>query len=219
MSVTVSLMRTGRRTQSNESRKEKEKLMRKGEIPAGEDDMRKREKKSKNAGFSLVELIVVVAVIAICAGGVGIGINYLTYANSKKAAIKIDTELTEVRLLDMSKSQKTYIYLAADAGGDIYIRRSEDASITSYDGSNAWTKVLGSGRSLDYVVVTGGAVETKKTLDSTKLLRFSFYRNSGVFQPYDVDGYYKTLQVMNGTSTGSSIELIPETGKHYVAVN
>ena len=46
--------------------------------------------KSNNKGFSLVELIISIAILALFATGVVVGIGYMDMSNSKKCTSKID---------------------------------------------------------------------------------------------------------------------------------
>ena len=175
----------------------------------------------RNKGFSLVELIVVIAIIAIVSGAATIGINYLALANSKKAIISIDTEISEVRLEDMSQREKSYVYLAADSGA-VYMRKTTDASITSYVSSDEWKKVLASGRTMHYETVTDGGIKQSFQLDETgasgrSIIKFGFNKGTGALLD-DNGEIYDKIWTMNGSSTGSSIILVPLTGKHYVNV-
>ena len=62
-------------------------------------------------GLSMIELIIVLAVLAILSTG-AIGIyRSLGFANTKKAAVYIDNLLTRARLDTMSKKDRPYIYL------------------------------------------------------------------------------------------------------------
>lgn len=186
--------------------------------------MEQKKRGLGHQGFSLVELIIVIAIIGILSGAASIGINYLVYANDKKAIISIDSTISEVRMGDMSKSlnDKPYLYLASD-GTDIYMQVSTQPAITTYVASADWEKVLGSGNKL-YYKVQGDTTNYELgniALGGRSVIRISFSKVRGSFQPDDSDGSssltYDSIWVVKGTTTGSSIKFVAPTGKHFVS--
>ncbi len=61
-------------------------------------------KKTDNRGLSLVELIVVIAIMVVLVAGGGIGIVFLTGAEAKQASKKFDAELNDVKTGNLAKA-------------------------------------------------------------------------------------------------------------------
>ena len=61
-------------------------------------------KKTDNRGFSLVELLAVVAIIVVLIAGSAIGLSFLTGAQAKQAAKKFDAELNDVKTGNLAKA-------------------------------------------------------------------------------------------------------------------
>lgn len=57
-----------------------------------------------NEGYTLVELIVVIAIMAIVTGGLAIGISLMFSRDAQSVAVALDDELAEFRMLSMTKA-------------------------------------------------------------------------------------------------------------------
>ena len=77
--------------------------------------------RNNNKGFSMVELIITIAIMAILTGSFVAAAGYLKYANAKSGAKKINTELSELRIESMSKMNTPYMYLY-NIGGTTYMK-------------------------------------------------------------------------------------------------
>lgn len=149
-----------------------------------------------NKGYSLVELIVVIAIMAIMVGVTSLGIGMMFTRDANYVAVRIDDELTEARTLAMSRAGTfTYVLHADNSGSshkDGYIEivgkdsdENElynkkvllDKSVTiatdgvSFDGSDniviEFDKAKGSVKSINGTSPAPGAVY-KFTVTSTK---------------------------------------------------
>ena len=67
--------------------------------------------KSNNKGFSLVEMIIVIAVIAILAGASVTFFGHVRYANTQKTVESIDSAIDKLQSNAMSKSNNSYLYI------------------------------------------------------------------------------------------------------------
>lgn len=79
-----------------------------------------KQRKIDNRGFSLVELIVVIAIMAIAVGTLTLSVSMVTGAESKKAFQKLESLIDETRTGAMSRfdQQLTVCYKSKDASYD-----------------------------------------------------------------------------------------------------
>ena len=73
--------------------------------------------KKKNAGFTIVELIVVVAMLSIFIGIFVVNVGRITGYNAKECYKKISSAITENKIETLSKAKET---------GDIYLQIYQD---------------------------------------------------------------------------------------------
>lgn len=71
----------------------------------------KERRIEKRAGFSLVELLIVIGVIAILVGGVGLSIALLRSTDTKSAAYEINSSLTDLKSRTTGGEKQPYLYL------------------------------------------------------------------------------------------------------------
>lgn len=174
----------------------------------------------QNQGYTLIELIVVIAVIAVLAFGTVMGSGMLGGYRVQKCVDDIDGALNETLVNAMSREACT-LTLSRDAEGRCYLqmtgRQKEkiaDKSITISYGKSGFTG--------------------KTKLSFTEPLILSYERSSGAFLPIITNirnaesGYYiyltaggtdvycTDITVSMGARTSSTIRLTRETGKHYI---
>ena len=95
-------------------------------------------KKNRTKGFSMVELIIVVAIIGIMTAVATISMGYIQSGNLRSAAKKIDLSLSKLKYDAKSKENKVYLYIYK-SNDKYYMYYSEDenasASLTAANGS------------------------------------------------------------------------------------
>ena len=169
-----------------------------------------------NKGYSLVELIVVIAIMAIMVGVTSLGIGMMFTRDANYVAVRIDDELTEARTLAMSRAgistyvlhidtdpKKHYIQIMrADKETDtpveykkvlldksVEIKVVGDISADSGDIEIVFDKANGSVKSIKVAGGTSGAV-------------------SGVL-------YTFTVTSTKNSSKTKDVTLVATTGRHY----
>lgn len=159
-------------------------------------------------GFSLVEMIIVIAVMGILAGASLTMMGHLRYANTEKAVELITSELSkqQVRSMTKAKTEKPYVYVYALSDG--YYMRTSTTNCSGFDsGVHNSDGIKLCNLSTDIYSVTA-AGEDK--LDGSELIKI-VYNRSGSFSPEtNVTGIK-----VDGAGT-FNIRLITETGKHVV---
>jgi len=121
-------------------------------------DKRKSSKKNKmdSAGFTMIELIIVITIMAIMVGGSAIGFNLLSQGDSKAASKNISSQLAELRTDTLSmegfwsaeiyKNGSTYkLDIKKDINGVVELVSSTSIGsrivITYYDVETASTEI------------------------------------------------------------------------------
>lgn len=134
--------------------------------------------KKDNRGFSLIELIIVLAILAILSLSVSYGVGLLTDKPAEQCATKLQTYITDCRVTTMGKLNAV-LYLYMD-GDQLMVKKVIDTTETVIS--------LGSGVAVSYRV-TGDAANAYRTLgnDSNPLV-ICFNRSSGAFESLDVMG-------------------------------
>jgi type II secretory pathway pseudopilin PulG len=158
-----------------------------------------------NRGISLVEIVVVLAIMAVAGGAMLIGIGMISGKPAQKCAQKIVYSLERHRTTAMGKVDASYT-LKAEANG-IYLYeyiKSSDAAGT--------TNVMPVGEKTVTVTYTCGGVV--KDLASEPLT-LQFERGSGGFVKQS-DGSYCTEIKVSKAGVEYVIELVPLTGKVHI---
>lgn len=173
-----------------------------------------------NKGFSLLELIVVIAILAILSAIVTGAVMNRAGWKVKKASELLDTVIGETKTEAMSKSRAS-LTIFKESSGDYYIQ------ITGKE-----KEKLGDGNMTISYTVEGAAVET--VIEPSSPLQFSFSRSSGAFTPiidgknpdgswrYRTEGtgesaamvYCNGIMIKSG-SHSRKLGLVKDTGKYY----
>lgn len=165
----------------------------------------------KNAGMSLVEVVIVVAMIAILAGLGGYGIGQVFGFRARECASKISSSLTQNKVKTLGKATGTgnIAWELYRKGNDYYVRTVLDANKS--DKSYVDQKQVNKGNvKVGYSVAATG--EPTWLNDGDKVTLY-FNRSSGAL--CDASGNLTTIKrivVNNGRKT-YTIELKALTGK------
>lgn len=162
-----------------------------------------------NRGVSLVEVMVVVAIMAVV-GGVGIwSINTMSGKPAQQCAQKIVYSLEHHRTTAMARVDAKYrLY---ENGGKIYVDEYWTNDETGIDPSAppaTSTEIGSSGVKVQYTL---GADATRHDLP----LELAFDRSSGAFKKQSGGDYCTQIFVMRG-GREYSVTLVPLTGKVYI---
>ena len=171
--------------------------------------------KKNNDGFTIVELIVGIAMLVIFIGAVSVNVGRITGYDAKEGYKKISSAITENKIETLGKAKMT---------GDIYLEIYRDDS-----DRNLYVQTIHNGRSSKDVVKKtklnkrGRASVSYELSDGTKVenvgnsnpLVICFNRASGAI--VDINDGYKVSDLKYIYITAGSyeytIELVPETGK------
>ena len=155
-------------------------------------------------GFSLVEMVVTIAIIAIVAGLSINLIGHIGAANSEKVVQAISSSMSKVQVNAMKKAPEEKPYLYIYSVGDTYymITSTESSFNTATMGTNGTE--LGSG-----VKIYKGGIGAGNLVSSTNPIQIS-YMKDGSFITGVTDCFY-----IKGKTT-YKVKLNQKTGKHFV---
>ena len=164
-------------------------------------------------GFTMIELLVVVALMTVALGVVTLSAASLSDSNQQKCLYNIDSAITRCKINTLYRAQPVVAF--AVEGGRITARYYEDGELVDQ-------KRMGSGVTVTYKV--GDDVYDI----SERPLYIGFVRGKGSFKPLEdveiegvggnsVEGECTEIRVARGDSA-YVITLVPATGNHKVGV-
>lgn len=159
--------------------------------------------KKNNKGFSLVEMIIVIAIIAIVTSAAFFGFGYLSMADCKKCANRINSGLSTAKSKTMAEVDQMNMFLYR-YNDDFYIKYDTSDTITK-DGD---AEKIGNGS----ISITTYSVSGTTTVlqNGSEPVKVTISRK---------DGSYKTAPQSFLVSSGDvskTVYLVTETGKHFV---
>ncbi len=155
--------------------------------------------KKDNRGLSLVELIIVMAIIAVIAGAASIGVGLITGRPADKCASRLQTVMQNNRITTMGKLDASMrIYM--DAAGCIYV--DELIKVNESTTNTVTTQVGAAGVVLQYKITGEDAY---RELTPGTVLLLSFDRSSGAFKDLTAMGlpghYCEEIKIVKGNRT------------------
>lgn len=157
-------------------------------------------KSGKREGFSLVEMIIVVAVMGILIGGVALSYNLVRSVDTKGAAYDINNSLTDLKSKNMAGNKAVYMHLYRHNAA-YYIAYSENETFTATDEAK---KIGNSSLKITCKDATG-------TTSDLSMVHIGIQKKDGAF----LCGPSEITISANHAPT-YKVQLIQDTGKHYV---
>lgn len=166
-------------------------------------------KKLGNSGFSLLEAIIAIAIVAIMTAGGIAGFGFLDLASASKCSAKIDTGLTRLKSDNMSKTSPAYMHLYY-YDDEYYILIDDTASFSPSAANYSKGEIVGNEKlriffdNQDLSTVPG------------KCVSIGVRRKDGAFT--NTASPTSTIKVVRVSDNGTAheITLVTSTGKHFI---
>jgi prepilin-type N-terminal cleavage/methylation domain-containing protein len=165
-----------------------------------EKDMNR--KRQRNSGFSLVELITVIAIMGVLSGLITISAGLLSGRQAKQCRDELLASLENVRVTTLGK--KSVVAAIENDGTGYVLKVTSTANGTDYVTKS--TTICGNRVKLYSSVSEDGSTRAEITS-----LSIEFDRSSGALKANGADYVYHIYAVENGKEYG--IRFYPETGK------
>lgn len=149
-------------------------------------------------GFSLVELLVTMAIMAVVVGMLSLGIGMLSSADTKEVAQGLNSSLGELKSRTMGKNQAAYLHFYRYE--DVYYVAFTDSVTFTPDDSG---KEIGDGR----ITVSCDGVTMSNNAD----VCFAIRKKDGAFSMGP-----KEVSVTSEKASPYTVHLVKDTGTHYV---
>lgn len=174
--------------------------------------------RKENKGFTLMELIIAIAILGILSGVFIQAVSYIQYGNVKKCVGQIDSALDKIQLEAMSKEKTPYLYIYNNEKGYFMVistRKNLSYSELSAAGgtklANSSISVKVSGKRVVEVDGTVTELAGQRELSGTEYLRLGFKKSTGAF----LEDSFCTAVKVEGRGE-NTLYLVEGTGKHYV---
>ena len=125
--------------------------------------------KKRNRGVTLIELVVVIAIMAVLASFSFYCISMITGQKGKDAATKIDNVFNKTRTASLTKAGEHYVSIYMGDGGEIIIESSDEGTLTAGK----------SGVRVTYQLL--GSEEEKELGGRDDMITFRYKQNSASF--------------------------------------
>ena len=176
--------------------------------------------KTDEKGFSLVEVLIVIAMMGILLSVSAVSINLVLSGNIKRATSKINTTLESVRVQDMSYTDKPSLYFYQDGDGKyrMFVSSQPPASL-SIACPEAQDAASFGNLSLTLTFTDSTGATTNITDLTTQLYQVQFNSNTGGLKQTTLStggsAYLNNIKIQKGTNgIEKNISIVAGTGKH-----
>ena len=159
-------------------------------------------------GITLVEIIIVIAILGILASTVVGMLGHLHYADTQKVVKTLDSSLDALQVKTMSKTGQFYMYVYK-SGGNYYVRTLQkdldifDSSVLNTDGTRLCNDTIS--------IWKVSAAEEKTEVKDMTYIKIA-YTKSALFDTTNTN----TDKIYIDGVPDYTLTLVKDTGKHFV---
>ena len=166
-------------------------------------------KVNKDAGISLIELIVVISIMAIMVGLISISISLMFSRDAEAVAKTIDDELTEVRMLSMSRAGRFVLKIDPAENEVQIIKVGVTPAYKTVKFKKGATLSVIQPSGTETPITTGFTVEFDK--GDGRVINIKINNSDATAGVYKIKATAKRL-----TTKTSTVTLVTATGRHYL---
>ncbi len=171
-------------------------------------------------GFSLVELIIVFAIMAILTGSAFSVFGYINNGNVKKCSRSINSGLNETRTANLTREGNSYLYIYK-YNGDIYkrISKADDLSLSGTGDKQLDDSGERIGNKSVHIIgyyddASGKEQKFDFENESDPMIKISFRKGDGGFS--NSTTFYKMIEVKKDEGAISFVHMVKETGRFFI---
>lgn len=171
----------------------------------------KCRKHNTNAGMTLVEIIVTIAIISVLAGTMSISLSLMFSRDAERVGKKINDELSEARLMSMSKAGVFTLTIHTSADGK--------SNYIQLDCDNAGTVTTVEHLVLEKNAVITYGLEGSLCSACNSDLKIVFDKANGSVKSINgatVNGLYQICSKGTHNDKVCNVYLVTTTGRHYI---
>lgn len=177
--------------------------------------------KNNNKGLSLVEMVIVIAILSVLAGVASIGLSSVVSKPAEECAMKMESVLKNARITTMGKQNVWIEFSQTSEGAPIYVVEKTKDSASSTEKEKR-TEIGQKGITVTVTLVDGSNTATQ-TLSACDKIVLSYSRSTGGFNKaevvnggsVDTSKYVKSIEVKKGSVT-KTLDFAYLTGKILV---
>ncbi len=166
-------------------------------------------------GFTMVEMIITVAIAAVLMGATIATFGYISSGNARRSAARFDSKLNTAQTETMMQKEPTYLYLFKDNGVKVVLSANDAENLTSLKKFDNPTEV--GGARVDVIAKKSGG---SQELDDSGFIRIAFNKATGAYRYAKFDGDADTEFISEINFSGKEnykVTLVQLTGKHVVS--
>ena len=172
-------------------------------------------------GFTMVEMIITIAISAILVGSIVAVLGYISAGNAKRSAARFNSKLNTAQTETMMQAKPTYLYLYKVSDGSVKCIMLKDNCQSRSDLNTKLTglsptDVGGSGVNVRAKIEGGGTY----TLGQNNMIKVAFDKASGAYKTVnygdDTDTVFYNEIEFSGREK-FKVNLVKMTGKHVLS--
>lgn len=157
-----------------------------------------------NHGFTMIEVLVVIAILVILTTGISLGLNSVVGGNVNKATKTIDAQMKKLRFTTLSREDNYSLFIYKRGGSNYYKIAPTSTEVNKLkDGVKLGKK----GMEVQYVAENG--ITNTVGVDN-KYIKITYNRSDGTF-----NCNYTKIEFVAGAKN-KQIILVNATGRHFI---